>query len=110
MLPTTAAVDVDSPPNDRASPVRMTGHEEERLVSDDISIDVPRSDVTLPPEYVRPEENVVVATHVGPEDKLARMNPFVPREEVTSYSLLPRVNCVVLALSKTDVDEAKREN
>ncbi len=110
MLPITASVEVDSPPNDRESPVRMIGQEEERLVSDEISIELPRSAVTLPFEYVRPVENVVVATQVGPLAREARTNPFVPEEELTSYSLLPKVNCVVDALTKTDVDDAKREN
>ena len=34
--------------------------------------------VTFPPEYARPEENVVVATHVGTPFTSASVKPFVP--------------------------------
>ena len=40
------------------------------------------SRVTLPAEYVRPDENVVVATHVGTPDTSASTWPFVPAERV----------------------------
>ena len=40
------------------------------------------SRVTLPAEYVRPDENVVVATHVGTPDTSASTWPFVPADVV----------------------------
>ena len=36
------------------------------------------SQVTEPPAYVKPEENVVVATHAGIPLARARTKPFVP--------------------------------
>jgi hypothetical protein len=56
MLPVTAAEEVESPENDRASPVSVIGKEVVRLVSLDMSIDVPKSAVTFPFKYVRPPE------------------------------------------------------
>jgi len=53
--------EVDKPEKDSASPVRAIGKAAVRLVSLEISIDVPRSAVTFPLRYVRPPEYVVVA-------------------------------------------------
>jgi hypothetical protein len=52
------------------SPVKVIGDETARFVSEEISIEVPRSDVTFPFEYVRPPEKVVVAP--------LYTNPFAP--------------------------------
>ena len=41
-------------------------------------IEVPRSAVTFPPEYVSPPEKVVVATPVQPAEVYARTWPAVP--------------------------------
>ncbi len=44
-----------------SSPVRVNPSPPVKLVSDEISIDVPRSTLKAPPEYVRPVPAVVVA-------------------------------------------------
>ena len=74
----TAADDVESPLNPSVSPVRVIGQVVAKFVSDEMSIEVPRSDVTFPFEYVRPEEKVVVATQVGTPEESARTKPLVP--------------------------------
>jgi hypothetical protein len=47
------------------------------VISDE-TIEVPKSAVTLPPEYVRPPEKVVVEVHVGTPPTRASTCPFVP--------------------------------
>ena len=72
----TAADDVESPLNPSVSPVRVIGHVMPRFVSEEMSIEFPKSAVTFPPEYVRPPEKVVVATHPGMPLAIARINPL----------------------------------
>ena len=45
-------------------------------------IEVPRSAVTLPPEYVSPDEKVVVATQLGTPETSASTCPLVPCDVV----------------------------
>ena len=66
------------------------------FASSSFSIAVPKSAVTLPPEYVSPEEKVVVACHEGTPETSASTCPSVPAV-VVAIADVPLPNSMVLA-------------
>ena len=85
MFPTTAAVEVDRPPNESVSPERITGHVAARLVSPEMSTEVPRVEVI---EDAAPRAEKLVQDTPSVQETVVVPTPYTPAPPFETRRLL----------------------